>query len=125
MKVTKEMIDAFKRAVWVDLNGRVELMDTEIQLGIEAMLDHLFPEPGTNPLAQCAPDRDTVELNKLRSVLYQADQSELVLRTNPVVMRLAAPDPEREEILRTITSVRQLLQPWARNGWHSVNGDGR
>lgn len=84
------------------------------------LLAELFPEPGTNPLAQCAPDRESPALRNLRGVLLQAEHAETALRESPTV----AVDPEREEILTAVTSVRRLLTPWATRGWVS-RYDGR
>jgi len=51
VKVTQQMITAFKKAVWVDLGGRVELMDTEIELGIQAVLDLIAADEATRNAA--------------------------------------------------------------------------
>ncbi len=119
MKATSEMYDIAYRAY--DKEGQHSF---GIEAVVRAVLDHLFPEPGTNPLAKCAPDRETTALRRLRNVLVQADHSEAGLRGIKSARKIAfmeADDPEMEEILTVVANVRRALQPWASRGWESFN----
>jgi hypothetical protein len=88
---------------------------------VQAVLNHLFPEPGGNPLAVRAPDRDTVALRRLRNVLVQADHSELAIRGQSRTATYQVEDPEAAEILTAVSNVRRLLSPWGSRDWESLN----
>lgn len=117
MKVTSEMINMFMRE-----GPHWGTTREDVKHGLQAVLDHLFPEPGENPLAVRAPDRDTVALRRLRNVLVQADHSESALRgQGRALMPYHVEDPESAEILTTVANVRRLLSPWGLRDWESLN----
>jgi hypothetical protein len=120
MKPTSELYDVAYKAY-----DRGERHTDGVENVVQAVLDHLFPEPGTNPLAQCAPDRDTTTLRRLRNVLLQADHSEMAIRGAKGARRIAlveADDPEQDEILTAVSNVRRALEPWRMAGTESLNG---
>lgn len=114
MKVTKEAEDAFFRAL-----GEGEVRAGTITHALQAMMDHLFPPPGDNPLAaNLAPERSTPELHWLRMVLSRADTAVDAVRRSSGIY---SEDPEKTEILTTLANVRKVLQPWASRAWSSQN----
>lgn len=117
MRVTEELIKIFDSVPTTEAEtGRDWLTN-----GLQAVFDHLFPEPGTNPLAQCAPDRDTGDLRRLRNVLLQADHSEMAIRG--ALRSGFRQDPETAEILTAVSNVRRVLEPWRMAGTESLNGE--
>jgi hypothetical protein len=126
MKVTSKMINAFDGAKPCECHPE-DGTGTRIQ----AVLDELFPPPGANPLADnLAPHRNSMELSLLRNVLNTVDGAEARVRERMELERrrsgagfLGQQDPEAEQILTTLTTIRRALMPWAMSGWISMNAE--
>lgn len=123
MKVTEKLLSAWRVATQRGIPCRQDRGD------VQAVLDEILPPPGTNPLsAELAPQRSSLELSLLRRVLLHADGAECDIRNRMLWMTTAPPnmyvppaDPEAEQILTTLVTIRRALMPWAKSDWTSMN----
>jgi hypothetical protein len=125
--MTSKIYEAFSEA-WSRADD-----EYDFEPGIQAVLDELLPPPGDNPLAgNLAPHRSSMELKWLRQTLLTVDSAESHVRRSSEAERrrgtsgpgpLGQPDPEAEQILTTLTTVRRALTPWALSGWMSMNAE--
>lgn len=125
MKVTEKLLNAWRVTTQRGIPCQQDRGD------VQAVLDEILPPPGTNPLAaELAPQRSSLDLSLLRRVLAYADSAERDIRermrrraSTPPNMYVPPADPEAEQILTTLITIRRALMPWAKSDWTSLNAE--
>lgn len=131
MKVTEKMIETGDAQLSKCYGDAVCSRSDGVEHTLQEVLDEILPPPGTNPLAaELAPQRSSLDLSLLRRVLAYADSAERDIRermsrrvSTPPNMYVPPADPEAEQILTTLITIRRALMPWAKSDWTSLNAE--